>query len=43
MGYSIEEDGDNNRDVYNKDVDGEDIVAGTKALEINVKKNIYLC
>ena len=36
------EDGDNNRDIYNKDVDREDIVAEIKALGISLKKNISL-
>jgi len=38
MGYGIKEDGD----VYNKDVDREDIVAGIKALGIGLKKNMSL-
>ena len=42
MGYSIGEDRDNNRDIYNKDVDREDIVAGIKALGIGLKKNMSL-
>jgi len=43
MRYGMEENGDNDRDVYNEDVDGEDIVAGIKALGIGLKKNTSLC
>ena len=42
MGYSIEEDGDNNRDIYNRDVDRKDIVTRIKALGISLKKNTSL-
>jgi lambda repressor-like predicted transcriptional regulator len=36
------EDRDNNRDVYNEDIDREDIVARIKALGISLKKNTSL-
>jgi len=39
----MEEDWDKDRDIYNKDVDREDIVAGVKALGINLKKDVSLC
>ena len=38
MGYGIEEDGD----IYNGDVDREDIVTRIKALGIGLKKNMSL-
>ena len=38
----MEEDRDNNRDIYNEDVDREDIVAGIKVLGIGLKKNAFL-
>ena len=38
----MEEDGDNNRDIYNKDIDRENIVARIKALGISLKKNTSL-
>ena len=38
----MEEDRDKDRDVYNKDIYREDIVAGIKALGINLKKNVSL-
>ena len=38
----MEEDQDKNRDAY-KDVHREDIVAGIKALGIDLKKNVSLC
>ena len=38
MGYGIGED----EDIYNKDIDREDIVAGIKALGIGLKKNMSL-
>jgi len=38
----MEEDCDKDRNVYNKGVDREDIVAGVKALGIGLNKNIFL-
>ena len=42
MKYSMEEDQDKDRDIYNKDVDREDIVARVKALGISLKKDVSL-
>ena len=41
--YGMEEGWDKDGDVYNKDVDREDIVTGVKALGIGLKKNVSLC
>ena len=38
----MEKDCDKNRNIYNKGVDREDIVARIKALGINLKENISL-
>ena len=40
--YGMEEDGDNDRDIYNKDINRKDIVAKIEALGISLKKNISL-
>jgi len=40
MRYSIKEDWDKDRDMY-EDVYREDIVAGIKALGIDLKKNMF--
>ena len=41
MKYNMEEDWDKDRDVYNKDIDRENIVTGVKALGIGLKKNMF--
>jgi len=39
----MEKDWDKDRDIYNEDVNREDIVAGVKALGIGLKKDTSLC